>query len=101
MDGCNEESGEYSSLPPPGASCAWLDFVRWCYPRVRSIEHKHRVAIGQVLTTFDSCGEVSPHHQAEIIKGMGAARAHTVELQDLAQKLAELARRSAEAPAEA
>jgi hypothetical protein len=58
----------------PRRELRMADFMRWCYPRVRSIEHKHRVAIGQVLTTFANYGEVSPHRQAEIINGMGAAR---------------------------
>jgi integrase len=50
----------------------------------------------QVLTTFASYGEVAPHRQAAIIKALGDPRARTVEVQDLAQKIAELALRTAD-----
>jgi integrase len=46
----------------------------------------------QVLTTFASYGEVSPHRQAEIIKALGTPNAHDLELQVLARRLAEAAR---------
>jgi integrase len=49
----------------------------------------------QVLTTLASYGAVSPHRQAEIIKGLGAPRAQTAEVDDLARKLAQIARRAA------
>ena len=49
----------------------------------------------QVLTTFASYGEVSPHRQAEIIKELGVPRAQTADLEALAQKFVELARRGA------
>jgi integrase/recombinase XerD len=50
----------------------------------------------QVLTTFASYGEVAPHRQAAIIKALAGPRAQTAELQDLAQKIAEFALRSAD-----
>ena len=52
----------------------------------------------QVLTTFSSYGEVSPHRQAEIIKSLEASRAPTVALEDIAQKLNEFLRRGSQAP---
>jgi integrase/recombinase XerD len=54
----------------------------------------------QVLTTFSSYGEVSPHRQAQIMRTLGTPRAEMAELQGIAQKLTELARRGAEVPAE-
>ncbi len=45
----------------------------------------------QVLTTFSSYGEVSPHRQAEIIRGLGAPRAQSADIRELARRLAELA----------
>ena len=44
----------------------------------------------QVLTTFTSYGEVSPHRQAEIIKGLAAERRTPIELEDLAQRIAKI-----------
>jgi hypothetical protein len=46
----------------------------------------------QVLTTFASYGEVSPHRQAEIIKALGTPRAAGAELHELARRLAEVTR---------
>jgi integrase/recombinase XerD len=44
----------------------------------------------QVLTTFTSYGEVSPHRQAEIIKGLAVERQTPVELEELSQRIAEI-----------
>jgi integrase len=49
----------------------------------------------QVLTTFASYGEIAPHRQAEIIKGLEAPRADTAQMYDLARRLAEIASRQA------
>jgi integrase/recombinase XerD len=43
----------------------------------------------QVLTTFASYGEVSPHRQAQIIKVLGSPRAQNSELRDLFRRLTE------------
>jgi len=51
----------------------------------------------QVLTTFASYGEVSSHRQAEIIRGLGTPRAPTIELEDLARRVAEIVRSPADA----
>jgi integrase len=48
----------------------------------------------QVLTTFASYGEVSAHRQAEIIKGLATPQGAQAQLQELAQKFVEIARRS-------
>ena len=47
----------------------------------------------QVLTTFGSYGEVAPYRQAEIMKALGAPRVRSDELRELADRLAEVARR--------
>jgi integrase len=52
----------------------------------------------QVLTTFASYGEVSPHRQAEIIKGLARPHEPTEELQRLAEKFVEIARRGDATP---
>src|SRR5262249_8754789 len=51
----------------------------------------------QVLTTFASYGEVSSHRQAGIIRGVGNPRAPTIELGDLARRVAEIVRSPADA----
>ena len=52
----------------------------------------------QVLTTFASYGEVSPHRQAEIIRELCLPRSPNAELQIIAEQLAQLSRRSTAAP---
>jgi integrase len=52
----------------------------------------------QVLTTFASYGEVSPHRQAEIIKGLARPHEPTEQLQRLAEKFVEIARRGDATP---
>jgi integrase len=47
----------------------------------------------QVLTTFASYGQVSAHRQAEIIKRLASRPEQSGEVEDLARKLAEVARR--------
>jgi integrase len=53
----------------------------------------------QVLTTFASYGEVAPHRQAEIIKALASQHDPSEELQHLAQKFIEIARRGDATPA--
>jgi integrase len=48
----------------------------------------------QVLTTFASYGAVAPHRQAEIIRSLTDASSNREELQQIADQLARLARRS-------
>jgi integrase len=44
----------------------------------------------QVLTTFTSYGEVSPHRQAEIIKSLAVERQSPIELEELSQRIAKI-----------
>jgi hypothetical protein len=45
----------------------------------------------QVLTTFSSYGEVSPHRQAQIIRSLATdPPAETAELREMLQKLSEM-----------
>jgi integrase len=65
----------------------WIEFL------IRDRLWSQNLGHEQVLTTFASYCAVSSHRQTEIIKGLGISRGRPDELQELAQRLAEVVRR--------